>query len=241
LKLVVPCKLGQGYWVQYVLSEYLAYRMLNLLTPLSFRVRLAEVKYIDSTGKDEEITRYGFLIEDDSDMAARNGGAKMDWPSGMVLPTAFEKNYAILVEVFQYLIANTDWSSAKDHNMELVRGPTGQQFAVPYDFDFSGIVDARYAAPDPLFKDEITDVRQRLFRGWCSFLVGRLSEDYEPVYEVFREKKDDIYSLWRNQVGLEEDTLKDNLEYLDEFYETLADPEKIESRMTAKCRKSEIP
>ena len=65
LKLVVPCKLGQEYWAQYVLSEYLAYRMLNVLTPLSFRVRLARVTYIDSTGKDDPVEeRYGFVIED---------------------------------------------------------------------------------------------------------------------------------------------------------------------------------
>ena len=70
------------------------------------------------------------------------------------------------------MIGNTDWSSVDEgHNMELVKGPSETQWAVPYDFDFSGIVDARYAAPDPRFS--IKDVRQRFYRGWCSFLVGR--------------------------------------------------------------------
>ena len=85
LKLVVPCKLGQEYWAQYVLSEYLSYRMLNVLTPLSFRVRLARVTYIDSTGEDDPVEkRYGFIIEDDSDMAARNGGYKDGLAGGQI-------------------------------------------------------------------------------------------------------------------------------------------------------------
>jgi len=153
-----------------------------------------------------------------------------------VMPNTFEPKHAILGELFQYMIGNTDWSGTKGHNMELVKGPSEAQWAVPYDFDFSGIVDARYASPDPRFR--IKDVRQRLYRGWCSFLVGRMPEDYEGVYELFREKKDEIYSLWRNQEGLESDTLKDNIEYLDEFFEILSDPEKIKSRLTDECRKS---
>jgi hypothetical protein len=238
LKLVVPCKLNQDYWEQYVLSEYLAYRMLNVLTPLSFRVRLVRVTYHDSTGEDDPVeNRFGFLIEDDSDMVARAGGLKRDWPEGTrLMPTEFEKSHSILVELFQYMIGNTDWSSAEGHNMELMDLPSGVRYAVPYDFDFSGIVDARYATPDPRLP--IRSVRQRLYRGWCSFLVGRMPEDYEAAYELFREKKEEIYSLWRNQEGLESDRLEDNLEYLDEFYETLSDPEKIQDRMTAKCRKS---
>ncbi len=73
LKLVVPCKLGQDYWEQYVLSEYLVYRTYNLFSPLSFRVRLVRVTYVDSSGEDDTFTRYGFLIEDDDVMATRNG------------------------------------------------------------------------------------------------------------------------------------------------------------------------
>ena len=108
LKLVVPCKLGQEYWAQYVLSEYLAYRMLNVLTPLSFRVRLARVTYIDSTGKDDPVEdRYGFIIEDDSDLAARNGGYKVDWPEKDLLPTEFEKDHssAQAIEIVEDVMA----------------------------------------------------------------------------------------------------------------------------------------
>ncbi len=234
LKLVVPCKLGQDYWEQYVISEYLIYRMLNLLTPWSFRVRFARVTYVDSSGKDDPFTRYGFLIEDDSDMAARAGGWKEDWVGGQLHPIQLDKNHAILVEVFQYMIGNTDWSGAEMHNMELVRRAGAQAITVPFDFDFSGLVNARYATPDPRLS--IRSVRQRLFRGFCPEDLGRQPEDYQEVYELFLSRKDEIYELLRSQEGLEEDRMEDTLKYLDDFYDTLADPGRIRSRMLSTCR-----
>ncbi len=115
LKLVGVCKLGQDYWVQYVLAEYLVYRMFNLFTPMSFRVRLARVTYIDSSGEDDTFTRYGFIIEDDDAMATRNGGWKVPWETGRQFnPVLLERDQAILVDVFQYMIGNTDWSGSGD-------------------------------------------------------------------------------------------------------------------------------
>ncbi len=58
-----------------------------------------------------------------------------------------ERDQAILVDVFQYLIGNTDWSGVEMHNMELFQTPAGVYATIPYDFDFSGIIDARYAEP----------------------------------------------------------------------------------------------
>ncbi len=236
LKLVGVCKSKQSYWGQYVLLEYLAYRTFNLFTPLGFRVRLVRVTYVDSGGEEETFDAYGFLIEDDTQMAARNGGWKEDWPQGgpQLDPRLLEKHHAILVDVFQYLIGNTDWSGAAMHNMELVRFPDRVTSTVPYDFDFAGIVDARYANPDPQLS--IKNVRERLFRGFCPIQVNRPAELYEAVYQLFRDKKEEVYALWSGQEGLEEDTIKDTREYLDEFYEVLADPRKIESRMMKDCR-----
>jgi hypothetical protein len=106
---------------------------------------------------------------------------------------------------------------------------------VPYDFDFSGLVNARYATPDPSLK--IRRVRQRLFRGFCPDQVKRPQADYDAVVALFQERKDEIYQAWRNQEGLEPDRLQENLEYLDEFYETISDPELIEKRMMRDCRR----
>ncbi|MFH1763595.1 MAG: hypothetical protein ABIF09_05315 [Gemmatimonadota bacterium] len=236
LKLVGICKVSQDYWEQYVLAEYLVYRMFNLFTPTSFRVRLARVTYIDSSGEDETFTRYGFLIEDDDAMATRNGGWKVAWePGPQFNPVLLERDQAILVDVFQYMLGNTDWSGVEMHNMELMLTPPNTPFIVPFDFDFSGIVNARYANPDESLS--IRSVRERLFRGFCPDQVNRQPEDYAAVYEEFRQKKEEIYGLWRNQADMDEDRLKDTLEYLDEFYEILADPRQIQTRMINQCRR----
>ncbi len=233
IKVVSPWKLGQDYWEQYVLAEYLTYRMLNLLTPLSFRARLARVTYVDGSGEDDSFTRYAFLLEDDSDMATRNGGLKQDWQGGQLNPVLLEHRQAILVEFFQYMIGNTDWSGAEMHNMELVRLPDGRATTVPFDFDFSGIVDARYAVPDQRLS--IRSVRQRLFRGFCPDQMNRRPEEYQAIVELFKERKEEIYDLWRNQEGLDQGRLKDTLEYLDELYEILDRPDRVQRDLLGQC------
>ena len=235
LKLVVACKLGQDYWEQYVILEYLTYRTLNTLTDLSFRVRPARVTYVDTSGEDDTFTKFAFIIEDNSDMAKRVGGLKMDWPGGQIDPRLLETDNAILVDVFQYMIGNTDWSGAEGHNMELLRTASGAYTTVPYDFDFSGIVNARYATPDPSLS--IRNVRERLFRGFCMDVVNREPEQYEAIYDLFREKKEEIYGLFRSQEGLDEGRLEDALEYWDDFYETLDDEGRIRNRMMRSCRR----
>ncbi len=57
------------------------------------------------------------------------------------------------------------------------------------------------------------------------------------VYETFRQKKEEIYALWSSQEGFDPDRLKDTLEYMDEFYETLDNPRLIQSRMLDQCRR----
>jgi hypothetical protein len=235
LKLVVACKVRQDYWEQYVLSEYMAYRMLNVLTDFSFRVRLAEVSYTDTSGEDDPFSRLAFIIEDDDVMALRNRGRKMDWDSGQMDPRRLEDRNAILMDVFQYMIGNTDWSGVEMHNMELVRTLDGDASTIPFDFDFSGLVDARYAVPDGTLP--IRRVRDRYFRGFCIEDVRRAQEDYDATYAFFIEKKDEIYEMWRGLERLESDRLEDTLEFLDDFYDTISRPDRIQSRMMSTCRR----
>lgn len=235
LKLVVTCKLGQDYWEQYVLLEYMAYRTLNALTDRSLRVRLARVTYVDTTGKDDPFTRFAFLIEPDEIMALRNNARVIQWTSGQLDPRLLEKRNAILMDMFQYMIGNTDWSGVEMHNMILIRSWENVPYAVPYDFDFSGLVNARYASPDPSLS--ISRVRQRLFRGFCAGDVDRPQEDYDAVYDFLREKKEEIYGMWGDLEGLEKDRLEDTLDYFDDFYETIGDPKRIEARMMRDCRR----
>jgi len=55
-----------------LLKEYLIYKIYNILSPMSYRVRLLHVTYNDSRQKMKSYTQYAFLIEDMKDVASRN-------------------------------------------------------------------------------------------------------------------------------------------------------------------------
>ena len=237
LKIVTHCQDGRAENEQHVLQEYLVYRIYNLLSDLSFQVRLARITYEDTDGDRDTLTRYAFLIEDEELMAQRNGWEALEAP--LVPPDAYDQQQLNLVEVFQYLIGNTDWDafrSAPDeetccHNVKVIGDIAGPVFPIPYDFDFSGIVDARYAKPDPSLN--MRSVRQRVYRGICRFREG-----IDATLRVFQEHKEAIYSLYREQEGLEERTLERSIEYLDEFFEIIEDPGKVRSRIERDCRRT---
>ena len=119
--------------------------------------------------------------------------------------------------LFQYLIANTDYSFNQLHNGELIMKSDGSDLIpVEYDFDFSGAVNAPYATADPRLG--IKKVRERLYRGYCS-----LSAANPKALEIFRAKKQAIYALYNDPIGklIDERALKETLAYFDEFYEMI--------------------
>ena len=154
LKLVTHCQDADRY-DQYYIIEMMAYRMYNQVTDYSFRVRPLTVNYIDADTGNEEPGRFAFVIEDDSDVAKRHDLKKLRIPKlrSTMLEPALSSEFAL----FQYLISNVDWAALSGpdpneccHNVKLVGpeplGPQDFAFPLPYDFDSSGLVDARYAA-----------------------------------------------------------------------------------------------
>jgi len=242
LKLVTHCQDNRSAFEQYVLQEYLIYRTYNLLTEMSFRVRLARITYTDTDGDRDTVTRYGFLIEDEDRLAERNGWEVLHCPQ--VPPDVMEPVQLALLELFQYMIGNTDWSAfAKEanrseccHNAKPIGDvAVGPVFAVPYDFDITGVISTRYA--NRLFRENLErlglrSVRDRLYKGRCASLPY-----LEQTFQLFNEKKDSIYAVYRSQDGLEEDILEKSLEYLDEFYEIINDQDKAQREIVRNCRR----
>ena len=229
LKLVTHCQTRRSEYQQYVLQEYLIYRSYNIITDKSFRVRLAKITYNDSEGRNDPFTRYGFILEDEDKMAERLGGRIVEVEN--VHPDRTDYELSNLLAIFQYMMGNTDWSIPALHNIKLVL-PIGEQtpYAIPYDFDWSGIIDARYAEPNPILN--IPSIRHRLFRGFC-----RRPEAFRDAFNIFNAKKDSIYALYRNMLPiLEEDEFRQATEYLDEFYATINDPEESNDEIIAECR-----
>lgn len=233
LKLVTHCKRKKELFEQYLLREYLVYRLYNILTPKSFRVRLVHMNYVDSGGKYKPDKRYAFFIESDNDMAGRNNGKPDDTAKGF---RAFcNKEEQVMFSVFQFMIGNTDWSVPGHHNVKIFREGTGKTLvAVPYDFDMSGIVNARYARPHEKLQGKIKDVRTRWYRGLC-----RKQEEFAPVLPRFKKKKEKIYALYENFSLLDKRYKRATFRYLDEFYDIINKPRLVKKHLVENCRKFE--
>lgn len=227
LKLVTHCRGAQSPYEQNILQEYALYRIFNLLTARSLRARLAHVTYRDSLGKDEPVTRYGILLENEMQLAKRFGDTVIT--SKLVHDMLIEPDDGTLVAVFQYMIGNTDWSTWGLHNITILRDTAGALFAIPYDFDFAGVISAPYAVPAPQLG--IKTVRERVYRGFC-----QPDAVLQPVLARFRAQKDSIYAAYRAVPDLNPRVVRDALSYFDEFYRLINDPSSIRRIFMNTCR-----
>jgi hypothetical protein len=210
LKLVMPC---QGD--EYVIREWLVYKLYNLLTPLSFKVRLVNIK-LEQEGKTKNPESfYAFLLEDEKQLATRNGLVPL---KRNLSPRQTQTKEFQTLAVFEYLIGNTDWSVQYRQNIKLLNeGGSQLPFAVPYDFDHSGIVNAPYALPaDGL---NMSSVRERRYRGYCMENL----DDFIPTINHFNALKQEIYRLYNDTPLLEEKYLEQTRLYFDDFYVILND------------------
>ena len=231
LKLVSYCK-KRTRFEQLVLREYLAYRILQVLTDRSFGVRLLHITYVDTDRDGELLTKYGFIIEDEDDVGERIGLTSLE-TTGLDYDD-LDARHANLISMYQYLIGNTDFS--------LIRGPAdddcchnsvpfsdGQLVTpVPYDFDFSGLVNAPYAEPNPRFK--IRSVRTRVYRGRCS------NNSVLPnTIEHIAGRKAVIYALLDDTPDLDKKNRAEVTRYLDSFFAEVGDPDQVERNFIKEC------
>ena len=228
LKLVTHCQ-GDRSYERNLLREYALYRVFNAVTDSSFRVRLAHMTYVDSARHDT-VTRYGFLIESDTALAERISATPVR--ADNVYDPMTDPSYMTLVAVFQYLIGNTDWSVWKRHNIAIFQKAAEPRalLAVPYDYDFSGAVNAPYAAPPEQLK--LVSVRQRVYRGFCQpdSILAR-------VLARFRIVKDSIYVAVRAVPDLPERDVRNVLGYFDDFYKVIDDPGAVNRELVRPCRR----
>lgn len=213
---------------QYMLSEMQLYRIYNLLTPASHRVRLIELSYVDSASAKVHAKRYAFLIEEGEAVGARFKAAI--YPEKGATMSDLEPNANALMSLFEYFIGNTDFSINGLHNVELVFQSTGQMIPIAFDFDFSGAVNTVYATPDPSLN--IGKVRDRLYRGYC-----QEPSDYQKAIALFNAKKQAIYDLYADSVGqlIKPDRTRETLKYFDEFYKTINDPKRARKEIAEAC------
>ena len=231
LKLVISCGLKTGD-EELLLKEYLIYKIYNLLEDKSFRVRLVNTNYIDTRNKIKPFTQYAFFIEDDAEMARRNGCKKKDHPPYLTEST--NRDMMTMVSIFEYFIGNTDWSVPNNHNIKLIferNNEAALPYAIPYDFDYCGLVDAAYAIPNEIIGTE--KVTERVYRGF-----PRNMEEIQTILNVFREKKTKIFALINDFTLLSERTRKGMISYLEDFYKTIESEGQVKSIFIDNARRS---
>jgi hypothetical protein len=230
LKLVTYCKKNLKVFEDYVMREYLIYRLYNILTEKSFKVRLVKVTYKDSVKKGKPLIRYGILIEDERQVARRLKMKVIKNNRGLAILRQVERRQRLVHAVFQFMIGHTDWSVPGEHNVKLVQDKgTGVVFPLPYDFDLAGLVDAHYAKPSPQLA--IKSVRERLYRGYCA-----PHEALRPVLDHFNEKKEELYALIEGLPLLKEKLKKSTTRYLGRFYKILDNPRQVKRYFMDNCR-----
>lgn len=230
IKLVPQCT-STSESAKYVLIEYLIYRMYSLMTDTSFRVRLLTVNYIDSENKKKPVTQYGFLIEPLKMLTARTNSVEV--ASRGITQKSIYQGVMDRVAIFNYMVGNYDWAVPNRHNIKVIKPLTFDNYnlavAVPYDFDWTGLVNASYAVPAEI--TGTTTVRERIFLGVC-----RSKEVYRKEIELFLDKKEEFYRIINEFPYLSARQKSDMTIYLDEFFTQCTGRQRILDILVNSCK-----
>ena len=136
--------------------------------------------------------------------------------------------------LFQYMIGNTDYSSAYGHNVKLFFIDKNT-IPVPYDFDMSGLVNANYAVVSQIGNKTlpIDNVRHRLYRGF------KHPEDvFQTVRQEFLSQKDAIFNIMEAcKPFFDSNTEYEHAKrYIAEFYEILNSDTKFSNNIVRVAR-----
>lgn len=235
LKLFTCCDSGDQY-DEYVLREYLVYKLYNVLTDTSYRVRLLKVSLIDTQKKKKPIIQYGFFLEPKEVLAERiNSKVLESTKLGQkhVIPEVMDR-----LAIFNYMISNYDWSVTGQHNVTILQtltsNPSGLGIAIPHDFDGTGVVNALYAVPTS--ESGLKSIRDRIFLGTC-----RSKEVFQEELKKFLDKKKELYRVVADFPYLNRNSKKDVTDFLDEFFDQIERQKTLDnliSNFMKNCKKS---
>ncbi len=211
VKMVTHCYDSENYQT-YLMREYLIYRLYNIVTDYSFRVRFLKVNYIDTGDKRLLFEQYAFLIEPLDRLLYRFNAKEIEgeeFEFDDIEPDILDR-----VSLFQYLIANSDWFVEIVHNLKLIQtegSDTMKILPIPYDFDYSGFVNTHYAVPrSDLNLESITD---RVYMG-----PYRSEDEYRIIANEFLAYKESFIEEVRNFEYLDRKVKKELISFIKSFY-----------------------
>ena len=227
LKLVLPCK-NERDKNDNILKEFIAYKIYEIISPFYFKTRRLEINYTDQKRKNQKnFNLIGFFIEDDDKVAKRFDSKII---KRKISPLAMDDFNSVNLSFFNFLIGNTDFSSAHQHNGKLLFYEK-KIIPIPYDFDLTGWVKPKYG----------------------SGITNRLGYSFEERNYIGFKREKSIYSKVRNHyLTLKEKILKTvelyesefeykksyylMMNYLGEFYEILENDKLYNSLIVSKAK-----
>jgi hypothetical protein len=227
LKLVTHCKLGNE---EYLLKEFLIYKLYNVLTEYGHRVRLARINYINTEKQSKPIRQFAFLIEPLEVLCKRTNSVEvtsMNITQKNIKPEIMDR-----MAIFNYMIGNTDWSVPIHHNIIILSQGNSPRpdlgVIIPYDFDYSGLVNTSYAVP---FEGlGLKSVLERRYLGVC-----RSEEIFINALKEFSDKKEEFYKVIAEFPYLKEKTKKQMTNYLDGFFNDFDKRNTISQKLVNEC------
>lgn len=232
LKLVLPCLIESNN-DDYVIKEYMAYKLYEIVTPVHFKTRLTNIEFMEKKGKRTIFKDLkGFLIEDVDNVAKRLNGNEI---KRRVMPLQQDDLASVRNSFFQYMIANTDFSTTYNHNGKLLFVDK-KIIPLPYDFDMSGLVDASYSVVSNVqnMNLDITEVTERAYKGYI-----RDESVFKQVRQEFIGNKRKIFVTID---GLEKYFNDKNQfirarRFIESFFEIIVNEKSYKRRILDKVRK----
>jgi len=222
LKLVTHCQFEED-----LIEEYTVYRLYNEITDISFKVRLARITYFDTVLNKKLFQKFSFFIEDKDHVAERNNAFEKD---RFLSPFDVDHESYKKLAVFQYMIGNKDWYVSSRKNIVIMQHSDTLKlpYAVPYDFDFSGFVNAAYTKPRGVPEDLLAE--RRIYKGICYTF-----DEFSDIVKYFEDKRPVFESIIKKQKLISLYTRKEILVYIDQFYTILGDSEMIKKEFLVNC------
>jgi hypothetical protein len=225
LKIVLPCLLESDK-NDNIVKEYLAYKLFEIISPYHFKARLLDVEFEEVKGdKSKTYNLKGIFVEDDKSVAKRLDGKIYERD---MHPLNQEPIASIRNAFFQFMIGNTDFSTAYQHNMKVIY-INKTMVPLPYDFDMAGIVNTSYAASSIA----VNSVTERKYRGFV-----RDKALFEQVRREFIDNKDKLISVMDENATYfdqpeEFNTAKD---YILSFFDILVNNKKFKNEILEQAR-----
>lgn len=231
LKIVFPCS-SLGGSNDYVIKEYVAYKLYEIVSPYHYKARLADILFEDQKEKKAKNYEFkGIIIEDIEKVADRFEGKVI---KRGIHPLNMDDLSSVQNAFFQYMIGNTDYSTSGQHNEKLIYVKK-KIIPVPFDFDMSGLVNTNYAVVSQVGGESlpIESVTERLYRGFerDPKIISVVRQQYVTSEKDFFEVLNSSKNQFESQRAFEE-----SREFLQSFFNILKDDQKFDKLIMQKLR-----